>query len=130
LGPKRAAFVKAACADRGSTASGWGSVGDAAARRAWASCSKRPTIRVVEGATIFGPGMCFRLYTESAYRNELLPTSIPEIQRTNLSNVILLLKSLGVKDLASFDFTDPPPEDNIANSMYQLWFLGICLEVR
>jgi pre-mRNA-splicing factor ATP-dependent RNA helicase DHX38/PRP16 len=71
-----------------------------------------------------GPGMCFRLYTEQAFRHELLVSSIPEIQRTNLSNVILLLKSLGVRELSSFDFMDPPPVDNIANSMYQLWVLG------
>ena len=71
-----------------------------------------------------GPGMCFRLFTEQAFRHELLASSIPEIQRTNLSNVILLLKSLGVRELSSFDFMDPPPVDNIANSMYQLWVLG------
>jgi pre-mRNA-splicing factor ATP-dependent RNA helicase DHX38/PRP16 len=71
-----------------------------------------------------GPGMCFRLYTEQAFRHELLVSSIPEIQRTNLSNVILLLKSLGVRELSSFDFMDTPPVDNIANSMYQLWVLG------
>jgi pre-mRNA-splicing factor ATP-dependent RNA helicase DHX38/PRP16 len=71
-----------------------------------------------------GPGVCYRLYTEQAYRNELLVTSIPEIQRTNLSNVILLLKSLGVREMSNFDFMDPPPVDNIANSMYQLWILG------
>ena len=51
-------------------------------------------------------------------------TNIPEIQRTNLSNVVLLLKSLGVKNLLDFEFMDPPPQDNILNSMYQLWILG------
>lgn len=71
-----------------------------------------------------GPGQCFRLYTQSAYKNELLSTTVPEIQRTNLSNVVLLLKSLGVQDLLLFHFMDPPPEDNMLNSMYQLWILG------
>ena len=33
-----------------------------------------------------GPGTCYRLYTERAYREELLKTSVPEIQRTNLVN--------------------------------------------
>ena len=28
-----------------------------------------------------GPGKCYRLYTEAAYKTEMLPTSIPEIQR-------------------------------------------------
>lgn len=49
---------------------------------------------------------------------------MPEIQRTNLANVVLLLKSLGVKDLTTFDFMDPPPQDNVAQSLYQLWALG------
>ncbi|XP_039186985.1 pre-mRNA-splicing factor ATP-dependent RNA helicase PRP16 isoform X1 [Crotalus tigris] len=71
-----------------------------------------------------GPGQCFRLYTQSAYKNELLSTTVPEIQRTNLANVVLLLKSLGVQDLLQFHFMDPPPEDNMLNSMYQLWILG------
>ncbi|KAG2023687.1 pre-mRNA splicing factor [Coprinopsis cinerea AmutBmut pab1-1] len=71
-----------------------------------------------------GSGFCYRLYTEMAYRNELFENTIPEIQRTNLANTVLLLKSLGVKNLLEFDFMDPPPQANILNSMYQLWVLG------
>ncbi|XP_076046132.1 ATP-dependent RNA helicase l(1)G0007 [Oratosquilla oratoria] len=71
-----------------------------------------------------GPGMCYRLYTERQYKDELLPTTVPEIQRTNLANVVLLLKSLGVEDLLKFHFMDPPPQDNLLNSQYQLWILG------
>jgi pre-mRNA-splicing factor ATP-dependent RNA helicase DHX38/PRP16 len=71
-----------------------------------------------------GPGVCWRLFTEIAYQFEMLHNTIPEIQRTNLGNVVLLLKSLGVVDLLDFDFMDPPPEDNMLNSMYQLWVLG------
>ncbi|KAL7450794.1 hypothetical protein ACHAWC_002655, partial [Mediolabrus comicus] len=71
-----------------------------------------------------GPGFCFRLYTDRQFRDELMETAVPEIQRTNLSNVVLLLKSLGVKNLLDFDFMDPPPEDNIKTSLYQLWMLG------
>ena len=36
--------------------------------------------------------------------------NIPEIQRINLANVVLLLKSLGVRNLLDFDFMDPPPQ--------------------
>ncbi|ORX37812.1 P-loop containing nucleoside triphosphate hydrolase protein [Kockovaella imperatae] len=84
-----------------------------------ANCSQR-TGRA--GRT--GPGFCYRLYTETAYLNELFPNNIPEIQRTNLANTVLLLKTLGVKNLLEFDFMDPPPQENILNSMYQLWVLG------
>lgn len=44
-----------------------------------------------------GPGTAYRLYTESAFRHEMLLTNVPEIQRTNLANVVLLLKSLKVR---------------------------------
>jgi pre-mRNA-splicing factor ATP-dependent RNA helicase DHX38/PRP16 len=71
-----------------------------------------------------GPGSCYRLYTEKEYSEQLLAATVPEIQRTNLSNVVLLLKSLGVENLLQFHFMDPPPEDNLLNSMYQLWILG------
>lgn len=71
-----------------------------------------------------GPGVCYRLYTDTIYREELLENTIPEIQRTNLANVVLLLKSLNIDNLLEFDFMDPPPQDNILNSMYQLWILG------
>jgi pre-mRNA-splicing factor ATP-dependent RNA helicase DHX38/PRP16 len=71
-----------------------------------------------------GPGYCFRLYTERQFREELMEAAVPEIQRTNLSNVVLLLKSLGIKNLLEFDFMDPPPQENIMNSLYQLWMLG------
>ena len=69
----------------------------------------------------------------------MFENTIPEIQRTNLANTVLLLKSLGVKNLLEFDFMDPPPQvnfsplvrvdltifqANILNSMYQLWVLG------
>lgn len=36
-----------------------------------------------------GPGKCYRLYTENAYKNEMLPVTVPEIQRANLANTVL-----------------------------------------
>ena len=71
-----------------------------------------------------GPGQAYRLFTEKAYKDELYIQTIPEIQRTNLSNIVLLLKSLGVKDLLDFDFMDPPPQDVISTSLFDLWALG------
>eukprot|EP00933_Yihiella_yeosuensis_P000422 TRINITY_DN10064_c3_g1_i1.p1 TRINITY_DN10064_c3_g1~~TRINITY_DN10064_c3_g1_i1.p1 ORF type:complete len:1136 (+),score=282.77 TRINITY_DN10064_c3_g1_i1:138-3545(+) len=71
-----------------------------------------------------GPGKCYRLYTEMAYRNEMLATSVPEIQRTNLENVVLLLKAMGINDMLGFDFMDAPPVETMINSMESLWTLG------
>ena len=39
----------------------------------------------------------------------MLPTAVPEIQRTNLASTVLSLKAMGINDLLSFDFMDPPP---------------------
>ncbi|CCH43752.1 Pre-mRNA-splicing factor [Wickerhamomyces ciferrii] len=71
-----------------------------------------------------GPGSCYRLYTEKAAREDMYPQTIPEIQRTNLSNTILLLKSLKIDDLIKFPFLDPPPKETITASLYELWSIG------
>eukprot|EP01156_Anaeramoeba_ignava_P018780 Anaeramoba_ignava/a92940_108.p1 GENE.a92940_108~~a92940_108.p1 ORF type:complete len:795 (-),score=220.25 a92940_108:34-2418(-) len=71
-----------------------------------------------------GPGKCFRLYTESAYHNEMFPNTIPEIQRTNLGTTVLTLKALGINDLLHFNFMDPPPTQSLVSAMEQLYMLG------
>ncbi|WOG95067.1 hypothetical protein DCAR_0314369 [Daucus carota subsp. sativus] len=71
-----------------------------------------------------GPGKCYRLYTESAFHNEMSPTSIPEIQRTNLGVTTLNMKAMGINDLLSFDFMDPPSPQALISAMEQLYSLG------
>lgn len=68
-------------------------------------------------------GKCWRLYTEISFNFEMPPMTIPEIQRTNLSNAILLLKSIGFNDVLSFEFMDRPPLDNFMHALTQLWSL-------
>ncbi|KAL7091782.1 hypothetical protein ACP275_12G125200 [Erythranthe tilingii] len=71
-----------------------------------------------------GPGKCYRLYTESAFRNEMSPTSVPEIQRINLGPTALTMKAMGIYDLFSFDFMDPPSNQALVSAMGQLYSLG------
>jgi ATP-dependent RNA helicase DHX8/PRP22 len=71
-----------------------------------------------------GPGKCFRLYTESAFQSEMLPTSVPEIQRQNLSHTILMLKAMGINDLLHFDFMDPPPTNTTLTALEELYALS------
>mmetsp|Transcript_20751 Transcript_20751/g.65269 ORF Transcript_20751/g.65269 Transcript_20751/m.65269 type:complete len:930 (+) Transcript_20751:579-3368(+) len=71
-----------------------------------------------------GPGKCYRLYTEAALRTEMLACSVPEIQRTNLGNVVLQLKAMGIHDLLRFDFMDPPPVATLVGAMQALYALG------
>eukprot|EP00126_Sphaerothecum_destruens_P004370 Sdes_comp18147_c0_seq1m7629 len=71
-----------------------------------------------------GPGKCYRLYTELAYRNEMLETSVPEIQRTNLCSTVLNLKAMGINNLLGFDFMDPPVPQSLISAMEQLHSLN------
>ncbi|KAG8858864.1 DEAH-box ATP-dependent RNA helicase prp22 [Serendipita sp. 411] len=71
-----------------------------------------------------GPGKCYRLYTEVAFRNEMLPASVPEIQRTNLATTILNLKAMGINDLLNFEFMDPPPAQTMLTALEQLYALS------
>lgn len=71
-----------------------------------------------------GPGKCYRLYTESAYKNEMLPNTIPEIQRQNLSRTILMLKAMGIKDPFAFEFMDPPPINTMVLALQELYILN------
>ncbi|KAH8054172.1 ATP-dependent RNA helicase [Aureococcus anophagefferens] len=70
------------------------------------------------------PGTCFRLYTSWAYAHELEENTVPEIQRTNMNSVVLMLKSLGIHDLLHFDFMDPPPAEMLIRALEQLYALG------
>jgi pre-mRNA-splicing factor ATP-dependent RNA helicase DHX16 len=70
------------------------------------------------------PGKCFRLYTAWSFQNELDECTTPEIQRTNMGNVVLMLKSLGINDLLNFDFMDKPPPESLIRALEQLYALG------
>lgn len=71
-----------------------------------------------------GPGKCYRLYTESAFKTEMLPNTIPEIQRQNLAHTILMLKAMGINDLLNFEFMDPPPMNTMLNALQELYTLS------
>merc|ERR1719266_1721454 len=71
-----------------------------------------------------GPGKTYRLFTERAYRDEMLPTPVPEIQRTNLADTVLKLKSMGINDLIGFDFMDAPPVEAMIHALELLHTLS------
>ncbi len=70
------------------------------------------------------PGKCFRLYTEKSFQNDLQPQTYPEILRSNLANVVLTLKKLGIDDLVHFDFMDPPAPETLMRALELLNYLG------
>ncbi|GMI13900.1 hypothetical protein TrVE_jg109 [Triparma verrucosa] len=70
------------------------------------------------------PGKCFRLFTAWSFKNELDENTVPEIQRTNMGNVVLQLKALGINDLLGFDFMDAPPAETLMRAFESLYALG------
>ncbi|XP_033221828.1 probable ATP-dependent RNA helicase DHX35 isoform X2 [Belonocnema kinseyi] len=68
-------------------------------------------------------GKAYRLYTEEAY-NELHYSTSPQMQRTDLSPVILQLKSLGIENVLRFNFPSSPPSKNLVAGLELLYALG------
>ena len=50
--------------------------------------------------------------------------TVPEIRRMNMEHVVLFFKTLGVRDVLSFDYFDPPSRDQLAQSLLQLFVLN------
>ncbi len=73
------------------------------------------------------PGKCFRLYTEQAFKKELIEQTYPEILRCNLASTVLELKKLGIDDLVHFDLMDPPAPETLMRALEELNYLA-CLD--
>ena len=68
-------------------------------------------------------GICIRLYSEEDFESRPEFTD-PEILRTNLASVILQMATLGLGDVASFPFIDPPDHRNVRDGVQLLEELG------
>ncbi|MEQ2203929.1 hypothetical protein XENOCAPTIV_005432 [Xenoophorus captivus] len=66
-------------------------------------------------------GKCFRIYTKEFWEKCMPEYTIPEIQRTSLTAVILTLKCLGVHDVIRFPYLDCPEERFILEALKQLY---------
>ncbi len=69
------------------------------------------------------PGVCHRLWTEGAHLNRP-ERNTPEIQRSDLAEVVLLLHSFGIKDAARFDWLDKPDPQAVERAENLLRILG------
>src|SRR5207244_456328 len=69
------------------------------------------------------PGTCWRLWTESSQLNRP-ERNTPEIQRSDLAEVVLLLHSLGIKHAAQFDWLDKPDPQAVERAEKLLHTLG------
>ena len=70
------------------------------------------------------PGKCYRLYTEDAFNSELVEQTVPEIQRSDLGSVVLLMLATGIRDIVHFPFIDKPPKSQLLTAIEELYHLG------
>uniref|UniRef100_A0A1A8G040 RNA helicase n=3 Tax=Nothobranchius korthausae TaxID=1143690 RepID=A0A1A8G040_9TELE len=66
-------------------------------------------------------GKCFRIYTKEFWEKCMPKYTVPEIQRTSLTAVILTLKCLGIHDVIRFPYLDRPEERFILEALKQLY---------
>ncbi len=71
-----------------------------------------------------GPGWALRLWTESEERG-LLAFETPEIARVDLAWAALQLLAWGERDLAAFEWLEPPPAGALARAFALLDWLGV-----
>lgn len=74
-------------------------------------------------------GTCHRLWTESGHLNRE-ERNTPEIQRSDLAEVVLLLHSLGIREAATFDWLDKPDPQAVERAEVLLTMLGALLEAE
>jgi HrpA-like RNA helicase len=66
-----------------------------------------------------GPGVCYRLFSKDNFEERPL-YSLEEIYRTDLSEVVLRMAELGIRDFESFDFLSPPGKQGIHGAVEAL----------
>ncbi|MET0578359.1 MAG: ATP-dependent RNA helicase HrpA, partial [Ilumatobacteraceae bacterium] len=74
-------------------------------------------------------GICIRLYGEEDLAARP-PFTQPEILRTNLASVILQMTALGIGDVASFPFVEPPDAASVRDGYLLLEELGALVAHR
>ncbi|KPJ87164.1 MAG: DEAD/DEAH box helicase, partial [Spirochaetes bacterium DG_61] len=89
-----------------------------------ASCNQR---KGRAGRT--APGTCYRLYTEEDYESRSLFTE-EEIYRRDLSEVVLRMAELGIRDFERFEFISNPGYRNIRGAVQVLRLLDAIDERR
>jgi HrpA-like RNA helicase len=70
------------------------------------------------------PGQCYRLITEFFYES-LYEMTNPEILRSNLLEYVLRLKSMGIKNLKSFQMLTTPDPITLSRSLENLYYFGV-----
>jgi ATP-dependent helicase HrpB len=72
-------------------------------------------------------GSCHRLWTEISHKSRE-ERNTPEIQRSDLAEVVLLLHSLGIREAVTFDWLDKPDTQAVERAERLLTMLGALLD--
>lgn len=75
------------------------------------------------------PGTCHRLWTQIGHKDRE-ERNTPEIQRSDLAEVVLLLHSLGIREAAAFDWLDKPDPQAVERAERLLTMLGALLDAE
>ncbi|RPJ07846.1 MAG: ATP-dependent RNA helicase [Spirochaetaceae bacterium] len=68
------------------------------------------------------PGECHRLYSKQDYEHRPLYTT-EEILRTDLSEVVLRMAEIKIRDFENFEFISPPPPHGLSSAVDTLYML-------
>jgi ATP-dependent helicase HrpB len=73
------------------------------------------------------PGTCHRLWTVIGHKSRE-ERNTPEIQRSDLAEVVLLLHSLGIREATTFDWLDKPDPQAVVRAECLLTMLGALID--
>lgn len=69
-----------------------------------------------------GPGKCYRIYEEKVFQ-KYDDVTLPEIQRVNMTQVVLQLKDLGIANILEFPLPSPPSKSSVRQAFQVLLML-------
>ncbi|XP_067293634.1 ATP-dependent RNA helicase DQX1 [Pseudorasbora parva] len=70
------------------------------------------------------PGVCFRLYSQLMYEEEMPLSRCPAVAEANLSHLVLLLKRLDIADMGQCKFLDRPAPEALMQALEDLDYLA------
>lgn len=69
-------------------------------------------------------GVCFRLYSQVMYEDEMPASRCPAVTEANLSHLVLLLKRLDIADMGQCKFLDRPAPEALMQALEDLDYLA------
>jgi pre-mRNA-splicing factor ATP-dependent RNA helicase DHX16 len=71
-----------------------------------------------------GAGTCLRLYTKHSWLSDMPEEIYPDMVKSNLSQMVLFLKAMGIENLIDFDYLDAPAPNSLIAALSSLYELG------